>query len=1082
MDSQSHSESLAISSSNCVPSTEGPSSADARTTKTVGEVVGIPVLNFDPIVEDLPYVSENESEVSEMQAQEPEDDEGWTKVSGKSRFPSSSPKAASSSDMMQLTMDDVQSEINYWSTAVVCYVLGGNPPWELLSGFVNRLWGKYKYDKVSFLPNGAFLVHFPTLECKNLVLQQGFPMFNNKPLVVKSWTEDCSLTKERVKYVPIWIRLCGLPLKFWGASSLEKLSSLVGKFMRCDTATMEKTRLGYARLMVEVEVGQQFLDSLYFKDEKDCETSVAIEYEWRPDVCSLCKGIGHVSDICKKPTVSQPTVTQRKVWRPVVRTQPKELNPVRVPSTAVASSSVAPAVTSPLRESPRVAATIASPVTIVTSLGVSNIQHHPGGRVWLVWLDQFFNVQVFGMSDQHITLYSHRNCFWTTFLFTVVYGSNDEDDRLSLWADLKRIKDVYSGPWAICGDFNNLLDVNERIGRPVLWSDIEDFRDCVFYCEVMDVKAQGSFFTWNNKHEPTTRVFSRLDRFMVNSDWLNIYPDCYAYFLPEGLFDHNPCVITKQQKLKGPSKQLNRNRFSDVEKAVEIARLRLIDLQTAMHRYPTNLITLEAESIASNEFRHLTKAHFSYLSRKAKVAWLLRQVNITTLTLIPKVKNLVSVLEYRPIACCNIIYKCITKIFCSRLSEVLPDIVSCSQGSFVKGRNIVDNVLICQDLVRLYNRKTASPRCLIKIDLRKAYDTVEWEFIHQILNALKFPTRFINLIMVCVSSPSYSLHVNGSTFGYFQGKRGLRQGDPLSPLLFTLAMEYLSRILHVVSLQDTFRFHPMCGHIKLNHLLFADDLLMFCKGNAASIMWLLRYFSTFSAASGLCLNRDKSDIYFNGVLGDIIEDIVKISGFRIGKLLFNYLGVPISTKKISEFDSQKLIERIVARIRALGARHLSYSRCLILLNSDKPYTADAGYNWIRYKTGKVPWRFVCWNSLNVPKTSFIFWAAQQNRLLTLDRVLKMGMGHDSTCFICGLEPETHPHLFYKCVYSTQCILLLQDKLNIYFNMDEMVCWFSKNRAASPLQKLITGACYVGVTYAIRTVRNQARLLHQVTVP
>ncbi|XP_074321716.1 uncharacterized protein LOC141658812 [Silene latifolia] len=131
------------------------------------------------------------------------------------------------------------------------------------------------------------------------------------------------------------------------------------------------------------------------------------------------------------------------------------------------------------------------------------------------------------------------------------------------------------------------------------------------------------------------------------------------------------------------------------------------------------------------------------------------------------------------------------------------------------------------------------------------------------------------------------------------------------------------------------------------------------------------------------------------------------------------------------------------------------------LNSDKPYTAAAGYNWIRHKTGKVPWKFVCWNSLNVPKTSFIFWAAQQNRLLTLDRVLKMGMGHDTTCFICGLEPETHPHLFYKCVYSF---------------------WFSKNRATSPLQKLITGACYVGVTYAIWTVRNQARLIQQVTAP
>ncbi|XP_074288383.1 uncharacterized protein LOC141613545 [Silene latifolia] len=158
------------------------------------------------------------------------------------------------------------------------------------------------------------------MECKNLVLQQGFPIFHNKPLVVKPWTPESNLTKERVKSVPIWIRICGLGLKFWGKSCLEKLAGLVGKFIKTDGATEEKTRLGYARLMVEVEVGQVLPDKLYFKDEKGVENIVLLEYEWKPIICSLCKGIGHGQEIYRKKQPTAPVVKPTTwVWKPVQR-------------------------------------------------------------------------------------------------------------------------------------------------------------------------------------------------------------------------------------------------------------------------------------------------------------------------------------------------------------------------------------------------------------------------------------------------------------------------------------------------------------------------------------------------------------------------------------------------------------------------------------------------------------------------------------------------------------------------------------------------------------------------------------------
>ncbi|GAB2280621.1 hypothetical protein Dimus_039420 [Dionaea muscipula] len=134
---------------------------------------------------------------------------------------------------------------------------------------------------------------------------------------------------------------------------------------------------------------------------------------------------------------------------------------------------------------------------------------------------------------------------------------------------------------------------------------------------------------------------------------------------------------------------------------------------------------------------------------------MLMQINSTILYLIPKGHNPSGVGDYRPIACCTTIYKIISKMLCKRLVVVLPILVDPVQSAFVKERSIVDNILLCQELLNGYDRCGISPRCLARIDLRKAYDSVSWDFVQSLLKALNFPPRFRMWIMMCISTTSF---------------------------------------------------------------------------------------------------------------------------------------------------------------------------------------------------------------------------------------------------------------------------------------------------------------------------------------
>lgn len=217
----------------------------------------------------------------------------------------------------------------------------------------------------------------------------------------------------------------------------------------------------------------------------------------------------------------------------------------------------------------------------------------------------------------------------------------------------------------------------------------------------------------------------------------------------------------------------------------------------------------------------------------------------------------------------------------NQLKNGLMEVVSDNQSAFVPERSIFYNIMLTQELVKNYHLQRGIPRCAFKIDIQQAYDTVDWSFLRSILVHFGFHRTMINWIMACVTSTSFSISNNGDMHGYFKGKRGLRQGVPMSPYLFTLVMEVLSLMLKrgVVEARN-FKFHLKCSKLKLINLCFADDLIMFSHGNKESVLVFMKALNEFRRASVLVPSIPKSTTFFSNVWELVKKSILVILPFE----------------------------------------------------------------------------------------------------------------------------------------------------------------------------------------------------------
>ncbi|XP_074315320.1 uncharacterized protein LOC141651511 [Silene latifolia] len=291
--------------------------------------------------------------------------------------------------------------------------------------------------------------------------------------------------------------------------------------------------------------------------------------------------------------------------------------------------------------------------TKVKSININKVQHSlgdrwrflnnndlkEGGRIWLLWDPTLFHVTLLQKDVQviHVAVAHLLSGFsWTC---SVVYGFNKDSERVGMWHSLQQCKASVNGPWLIMGDFNNVLHAGER-----------------------------AYFTWNNKQDEDKRVFNRIDRVLANDQWLSNGPSGIASFLPEGLYDHSPCIIRLwddndrlkfcfkyfnmwgqderfkaivqsiwQQQIKGcmmfqvanklkllkhPLRHMNREGFGDILNTAKVAQIVLEDIQKKLHHDPKNINLQAEERAAAATFKELDVPRNLFLNQKAKIQWM----------------------------------------------------------------------------------------------------------------------------------------------------------------------------------------------------------------------------------------------------------------------------------------------------------------------------------------------------------------------------------------------------------------------------------------------------------------------------
>lgn len=271
----------------------------------------------------------------------------------------------------------------------------------------------------------------------------------------------------------------------------------------------------------------------------------------------------------------------------------------------------------------------------------------------------------------------------------------------------------------------------------------------------------------------------------------------------------------------------------------------------------------------------------------------LERINRSHMVLLPKKPGAAEVHAFRPICLQNCSVKTVTKILTSRLQTQIKNLVDLVQTGFIRGRSITENFVYAMELVQ-YCHKKRKPTMVIKLDFAKAFDTVSWEALQMVLQARGFNHKWCRWMQMLLQTSKSAVLVNGCPGSWITCRRGLRQGDPISPYLFIL----LADVLQMLIQKESGIRHPVIDDASCPVLQYADDTLLLVRGELPDIQALKIILDQFAAATGLQINYTKSaavPIFMNE---QTISECIAALGCRREGFPQTYLGLPLSNNKL----------------------------------------------------------------------------------------------------------------------------------------------------------------------------------------
>ncbi|GJR02333.1 RNA-directed DNA polymerase, eukaryota [Tanacetum coccineum] len=306
--------------------------------------------------------------------------------------------------------------------------------------------------------------------------------------------------------------------------------------------------------------------------------------------------------------------------------------------------------------------------------------------------------------------------------------------------------------------------------------------------------------------------------------------------------------------------------------------------------------------------------------------------NSSFVTLIPKVVDPKLVSDYHPISLIGSLYKVVTKILASRLSLVISDLISDVQSAFLPNRQILDGPFIINEILARCKAKKQQAM-IFKVDFAKAYDSIRWDFLDDVLTSFGFGSTWRTWIRGSLSSGRASILVNGSPTSEFQFFRGLKQGDPLAPFLFLLIMEAFHLSFSRATVAGIFKGLKIDSSLSLSHLFFADDAVFIGEWSQENLRGIMHILRCFSLLSGMSINILKSNLLGIGVADNCVVEAANSMGCSIMRTPFRYLGILVGDNMSSKKTWDETIIKMRKRLSKWKINTLSIGGRLTLLKS-----------------------------------------------------------------------------------------------------------------------------------------------------